>query len=390
MTEATSPPNQPTKVRRGLGIQSKLLAMLLGVSLISALVIGIVGYISGRESLRQAALDRMTSLRTMRVAEIENAMDSLRTGVELDSRNASAVEGAAAFIAGFDALKSATITQAQQAKLDAFYRDSFVPALEERAQRDYDPAAFVPATPAGRYLQAWYTAPRGYDDYDAGLALHDAGDGSAWTKANAKSGPYFTGLVDTLGYADVLVLNKSADVVYAAYKSVDLGVSMHEEPYTQSVLTKAFDEVMRNGSLDEVIITDFERYLPSLNVPTAWVISPIGTATNIEGALAVQVPVDQINAVMTGDGQWVAQGLGQTGEVYLAGPDRTMRSVSRELLEDPEAYKRDVIANGTPVGNDSEALQSAGGAIGFVVGSLALDLLQTPYVVVPIFVLLSL
>jgi S-DNA-T family DNA segregation ATPase FtsK/SpoIIIE len=48
------------------------------------------------------------------------------------------------------------------------------------------------------------------------------------------------------------------------------------------------------------------------------------------------------------------------------------------------------IANGMPEGNDSEALQGAGGAIGFVVGSLALDLLQTPYVVVPIFVLLSL
>ncbi len=48
------------------------------------------------------------------------------------------------------------------------------------------------------------------------------------------------------------------------------------------------------------------------------------------------------------------------------------------------------LANGSPEGNDSEALQSAGGAIGFVVGSLALDLLQTPYVVVPIFVLLSL
>jgi DNA segregation ATPase FtsK/SpoIIIE, S-DNA-T family len=48
------------------------------------------------------------------------------------------------------------------------------------------------------------------------------------------------------------------------------------------------------------------------------------------------------------------------------------------------------LANGSPEGNDSEALQSAGGAVGFVVGSLAIDLLQTPYVVVPIFVLLSL
>ncbi|MDX6326795.1 MAG: segregation ATPase FtsK/SpoIIIE, family, partial [Nocardioidaceae bacterium] len=48
------------------------------------------------------------------------------------------------------------------------------------------------------------------------------------------------------------------------------------------------------------------------------------------------------------------------------------------------------IANGSPRGTDTEALQSAGGAIGFVIGSLAMDLLQTTFVVVPIFVLLTL
>ncbi len=48
------------------------------------------------------------------------------------------------------------------------------------------------------------------------------------------------------------------------------------------------------------------------------------------------------------------------------------------------------LANGQPAGNDTSALQDAGGALGFVVGSLAMDLLQSPYVVVPIFVLLTL
>ncbi len=47
------------------------------------------------------------------------------------------------------------------------------------------------------------------------------------------------------------------------------------------------------------------------------------------------------------------------------------------------------LANGSPEGNDTEALMGAGGAIGFVVGSLAMDLLRSVYVVVPIFVLLT-
>ncbi|MDT0203346.1 DNA translocase FtsK 4TM domain-containing protein [Nocardioides sp. AE5] len=49
------------------------------------------------------------------------------------------------------------------------------------------------------------------------------------------------------------------------------------------------------------------------------------------------------------------------------------------------------IANGSPrpVMGDTERLQQAGGAIGYVISSLLLDLLRTPYVVVPLLVLLA-
>ena len=47
------------------------------------------------------------------------------------------------------------------------------------------------------------------------------------------------------------------------------------------------------------------------------------------------------------------------------------------------------LAHGSPRGSDTAALQEAGGAVGFVVGSLATDLLHTAYVVVPLFVLLA-
>src|SRR5690606_18966360 len=102
------------------------------------------------------------------------------------------------------------------------------------------------------------------DDYDAGLVLSDAGDGSAWSAANATWGPYFQSLVETLNYEDVLLIDRTGNVVYSAYKSVDLGVDLHEEPYSDSSLTDAVDESFKSGSLNKVITTDFERYLPSL------------------------------------------------------------------------------------------------------------------------------
>ena len=50
------------------------------------------------------------------------------------------------------------------------------------------------------------------------------------------------------------------------------------------------------------------------------------------------------------------------------------------------------IANGSPTPKlgDTAPLQQAGGAIGFVVSKLLMDLLQTAYVVVPLLALLAL
>ena len=346
----------------GLSIQSKLLVMLLLVSLLSSAIVGVIGFVSGRESLRDAAFDQLTTIREMRSEEIEREFRTIQQGVTLDSRNASAVQGVSALIDGFAALQSSTLSPEQEADVLAFYEDSFVPALEERSGLDYAPEAFVPATAAGRYLQYYYTTNRDYDQYAEGLPLSDAGDGSAWSAANAAYGPYFTGLVDTLDYEDVLVLDRDGNVVYSAYKSVDLGVNMNEEPYTSTTLASAVREVLRNGSIDEVITTDFERYLPSLNVPTAWVVSPVGTATDVEGVLAVQVPIDQINAVMTGNSGWAEQGLGETGEVYVAGPDLTMRSASRLLAEHPDDYVDTVVDNGTPL-DTAERIAEVGGTV---------------------------
>ena len=69
---------------------------------------------------------------------------------------------------------------------------------------------------------------------------------------------------------------------------------------------------------------------------------------HIRGAGAAAFESAEINNVMTGDREWEEDGLGRPGETYLAGPDRLMRSVSRELLVNPKQFQQDVVANGTP------------------------------------------
>jgi class 3 adenylate cyclase len=78
------------------------------------------------------------------------------------------------------------------------------------------------------------------------------------------------------------------------------------------------------------------------------VLTPIGDDNRVVGVLAMQLSADAINNVMTGNRNWEKDGLGKTGETFLVGPDKIMRSDARLLLTDPEKFAAGVIANGTP------------------------------------------
>ncbi|AZS36007.1 Adenylate cyclase [Microbacterium lemovicicum] len=332
--------------RGGLSIQSKLLIMLLAVSLIASVIIGVIGYVSGRESLREAALDQLTTIRELRVGEVENAMKSVQTGVSLDSRNLSAQTLSREINAAWDELQTRQLTSEQDAQLDAYYADTFLPQLQERTGDPYSPSAFVPTSNAGRWAQYHFTIQS--EDFDAKLNDNDGDDGSPYSAVADRYGDYLSRLVTQAGYEDVLLMNLDGDVVYSAYKGVDLGTNLNDGPYRESLLGDAFRSVVATNSVAALETTDYERWIPSLNTPTLWVLSPVGNDTAITGVMAAQIPLSRINDVMTGGNRWKDQGLGDTGEVYLVGQDHLMRSTSRLLVEDPEDYRARAIANGTP------------------------------------------
>jgi hypothetical protein len=86
-----SPWARPPRRRwRGrLGIQSKLLAMLLAVSVVSVLVTGFFGYRSGSQALVDAEYEQLTSVRDARTREVNALFAVLRRSVLLNSANAT-------------------------------------------------------------------------------------------------------------------------------------------------------------------------------------------------------------------------------------------------------------------------------------------------------------
>ncbi|WP_334152795.1 adenylate/guanylate cyclase domain-containing protein [Microbacterium sp.] len=341
---------RPKRVRAGLSIQSKLLIMLLAVSLVSSVIVGAIGFMNGRQSLHDAAVDQLITIRSMRAAEITDAIEGIKRDASLHSRNLSAQTLSTEVNAGFEELQQREVTPEERAQLEAYYTDTFIPELETRTGDQYGDSAFIPESPAGQYLQTKFTVENtDFDeDYDTLLNDNDPGDGSAYAIASERYGDYYTRLVNEAGYEDALLMNLDGDVVFSAYKGAELGTNLLAGPYRDTSLAKAYVDAIATNSVSTVVLTDFERWIPSLNVPTMWVLSPVGNSSRITGVMAFQVSIETINDLTTGSEGWKAQGLGDTGEVYLVGRDDLMRSNARRLIEDPEHYEQLAINGGTP------------------------------------------
>ena len=347
-----------------VSIQSKLLVMLLLTSILSAAIVGAIGYQSGRNSLRASVFDRLTETRQSQSRQLQTGIQDLKNSLVIYSRGSTATQAIGAFTAGFDQLAASTINPAQQQSLVDYYAKRF--AKDERAQtgEDVDLEALLPASPAAKYLQAYYSTPFGdYNaptaDWDAAIKFDDAHDGSAWSAANAQYNDFFREVVTRFEFEDALLLDTRGNIVYSAYKGADLGSNILNGPYKGSALTGAYQKALDSNDVDYVGLTDFGDYEPA-DEPTAWFVSPVGPQGHVEGVLALQFPISKINKLMTMDGRWEASGMGTTGETFIVGPDDLMRSNSRLFLEDPEAYKRDVIAAGTPPDVADSAIRQHG------------------------------
>jgi class 3 adenylate cyclase len=342
--------------RQSLSIKSLLLLMLLLVSVGSNVVVGVIGYINGTESLTTAANDRLTEVRDSRAREIVSLFDTIEASLLLASRDSAVVDAETAFATAFDDLDedAGELTPEQEAELVAYFTDDFGPRLNEASGQESDASSFIPSSDAARYLLYHYTVKGGED----ASAVDDAGDGSAWSAAHAEYHDYLRRLARLNDYPGLVLISVSGQVIYSVNKDVDLGADLVDGPYSFTNLALAYQQAMSGNRLDSVTFGDFEGYAPAFDAPTGWAVAPLASEDAIVGAIAVRLPIDRIDTVMTGGRNWEDSGLGRSGEAYLVGEDRLMRSVSRDLVEDPEGYLAAATAAGLSPERAAQAVAS--------------------------------
>lgn len=324
--------------KRRLSLRSQLMLMLISVSAAAMLVIAYLGYHSGEQNLTTRIFEQLTSVRASKVYQMQAYFRSLYSQTVALSEDLMVVEAMKEFRHGYQELETRNIPESWRQAIDQFYQQSFLPRLASRDGGSPIADLYEPHGRAGEYLQYHYIVSNP-DSAVGKQQLVNAGDGSQYSSTHARYHPLFSRYHDLFGYEDLFLIDpESGAIVYSVLKEVDFGTSLVDGPYRHSNLADAVKAAMNANARGFVKIVDFDHYVPSFGAPAAFVAAPIFDADQLVGVLAIQVPVDEINRVMTGNRNWQKDGLGLSGETYLVGADHAMRSVSRFLEQDPQAY----------------------------------------------------
>ncbi|HEY9163229.1 MAG TPA: methyl-accepting chemotaxis protein [Magnetovibrio sp.] len=266
-----------------LKISTKLPIVIVSLALIALGVTAFYAMNSSEKALEAAQSSKLEAVQEARISNLTNYLGSIREDVSTLAQNHMVI----------DAIKDLE---------DSFAE--FGPAKMQIAQRLYIENN---ANPAGEKHKLDY-----------------AFDGSTYSEMHKKYHPWFRKIMEVRGYYDVFLVNEDGDVVYSVYKEADYATNLLTGKWKDSDLAKVFRMAQDNQNKDYVAFTDFAPYAPSAGVPASFIGVPVfEDAGNFHGALIFQMPVERINQIMQNKA-----GLGETGESFLVGRDKLMRSES--------------------------------------------------------------
>ncbi len=266
-----------------LRIAVKLPAIIVGMSVLAALIIGVIAYQKSAYELKQGAQNMLSALNDARRNELTAYLESIRQDISLLASNKEIQEAELEFEKEFATFGGGVTDILKK----AYIKDNKHPAGEKHK-------------------------------------LDDAKDGSGWSKVHADHHPWLRRLVEERGYYDVFLVSKSGDIVYSVFKEEDFATNLLNGPWKDTNIAELFRSIVAKPQAG-VQYTDFKPYAPSANVPAAFIGAPLmGMDGVFKGALLFQMPIERINKVMQ-----TAAGMGKSGETYIVGTDFLMRSDSR-------------------------------------------------------------
>jgi len=315
---------------KNMKLGTKLLISFLAVGVIPFTVIGIISLTKSSNALKKQSFAQLESIRDVKKNEVTRYFQTVKDQMLTFSENRMIIEAMQQFESAFDDFTTENgITsdnlQSMRQKLLTYYENDFSEEYRKQnngsspdvrssfTQLDDESIAFQYA-----YIKA-NEHPLGAKDQ-----LDRASDDSKCSQWHGKYHPIIRSYLKKFGYYDIfLVDSASGDIIYSVFKELDYTTSLIDGPYAQTNFGKAFRRANAAQYKDAIVMVDFAQYFPSYNAPAGFVASPIYDGKDKVGVAIFQFPIDILNGIMA-----ERAGMGETGETYLVGSDKLMRSDS--------------------------------------------------------------
>ncbi len=332
-----------------LSIRSKLVFLLLATSIASILIIAWQGYQSAKIALNEATYDQLSTLRAAKVQQIGSYFDNINNQVLGFADNQVIIDALNEFRTAYHLAGRESISDDEQEAVESFYRKSFIPRLKKRIGGEHESKHFIPSTTAPAYLQYHYLASNPNKVGKKDNLVKAENDGSYYAQVHARYHESLRGLIKQFGYYDLFLIDhKTGDIVYSVFKEIDFATNLYDGPFSSSNFSSLIRVVSENKVRNEVRFQDFDLYMPSYGSPAAFAAITVYDGLEVAGILAVQMPINELNNVMTGNSSWENSGMGESGEVFVVGRNHLMRTDSRFLKQHKKRYLQRLAAIGTP------------------------------------------
>ncbi len=131
---------------------------------------------------------------------------------------------------------------------------------------------------------------------------------------------FFAKYIREYDYYDLFLIHPKGKIFYTVKHEADYGTNIISGQYADSELGQLIKKVLQTKSYG---ISDFAPYAPSNNEPAIFIAKPLIHNDKVEMVVALQLNDKKITKIMQ-----ERTGMGETGETYLVGSDKLMRSNS--------------------------------------------------------------
>ncbi len=315
---------------KDIKLSIKFLVSFLAIGIIPFALIGFMSLQKAKNSLSEQSFAQLESIREVKKNQLNRYLNTLKNQIITFSEDKMIVEAMVEFDRAFDAvlqeneLNKDSINQMKQ-KLRTYYDGDFSKEYEKQNDdKSPDMNRILESLDDESIALQYYYIKDNRNPLGSKDNLLRANDKSGYSSIHEKIHPIIRSYLKKFGYYDIFLVNcKSGDIVYSVFKEIDYTTSLIDGPYAGTNFGQAFRQANKSSDRDAFIITDFAQYKPSYEAPAGFIASPIFQGGKKVGVAMFQFPIDELNAIMM-----ERSGMGKSGETYLVGPDKLMRSNS--------------------------------------------------------------